>query len=461
MTLISLANVTDSLGGKAVLWELFSLNPPSMELCVRLCAGSPYLASILTSNPGMIDELMDSLMLDSLPSYDQMANSLAELCRGAVDIAPILHSFKNSMHLRVGVRNILGKDTIARTHTALSDIAEACMEQAIHHEFHRLVHQIGMPVCVDEAGVEEPAELVVLAVGKLGGREPNYHSDLDVIFLYEGRGATKSLVPNRRFESTTNRHFFNQLCQRVIHAVTRVGSTGRLYELDVRLRPLGRSGELAITVDDLRRYFEEGAGRVWERQALCKARPIWGSPRAQAAAMNCVHDVLTQHAWTPQLTEQVLQHRLDLQGGASVENMKRGAGGTMDVEFSVQLLQLIHAQEHPETLVPGTLEALDRLQAAGIVPTELAETLHSDYQFLRMVESSIRLMNMSARHELPTETAELQRLAYLLAPPGACPSPSEALALADRVHSVRRRCRHALQQIFSAALPPESSVNIA
>src|SRR5690606_24139420 len=99
------------------------------------------------------------------------------------------------------------------------------------------------------------------------------------------------------------------LCQRVIHAITRVGTTGRLYELDVRLRPMGRSGELAITIDDLGRYFSDGGGQIWERQALCKARPIWGSPPAQAAAMQRVQSILAQRIDPGQLAEKVAAHR--------------------------------------------------------------------------------------------------------------------------------------------------------
>ncbi len=101
-TLVNLSKVSDSLGGKGVLWELFSFNPASLHLYVELCASSPYLSGILTSNPGMIDELMDSLVLDKLPTQDTLENNLRELCRGAEDIEPILHSFKNAQQLRVG-----------------------------------------------------------------------------------------------------------------------------------------------------------------------------------------------------------------------------------------------------------------------------------------------------------------------------------------------------------------------
>ncbi|MGI9455604.1 MAG: hypothetical protein ACR2NU_03535, partial [Aeoliella sp.] len=123
-TLVTLSRVSDSLGGKAALWELFSNNHPTLNLYVTLCAACPYLAEILTSNPGMIDELLDSLLIDHLPSLPVLEESLAGLTRGAEDDEPILHSFKYSQHLRVGVRDILGKDTIEATHAALSDIAE-------------------------------------------------------------------------------------------------------------------------------------------------------------------------------------------------------------------------------------------------------------------------------------------------------------------------------------------------
>jgi [glutamine synthetase] adenylyltransferase / [glutamine synthetase]-adenylyl-L-tyrosine phosphorylase len=455
-TLISLANISDSLGGKSVLWELFNENPPSMQLCVQLCACSPYLAGILTSSPGMLDELLDSLMLDTLPDRESMAGNLDELCRGQQDISPMLHSFKNSMHLRVGVRDILGKDDIVETHAALSDIAEVCLEQVIHHEFHRLIHQLGMPLrqparehqAGNEVSPGEPAELVVLAAGKLGGREPNYHSDLDMIFLFDGEGLTKSLVPNRRFEPTTNRHFFNQLCQRVIQTVTRVGTTGKLFDLDVRLRPLGRSGVLAVTLDELHSYFTGQGGQVWELQALCKARPIWGSPRAQAAAMQSIRSVLGSLLWTPQLARQFGDYRLQLQEGASPRNLKRGPGGTMDIEFLVQVLQLKYASEQPEVLTPGTLQALARLQQYNCLSAELAQELSQHYRLLRRFESGIRLMNMSARHELPTDEALLQRLAFLLRgkPTMERPGAEEGASLAVQCEQVQRRCREIFNQ---------------
>src|SRR5205085_1360111 len=120
-------------------------NPPSLQLYVRLCAASPYLSDILTTNPGMLDELVDSLQLADLPTRSELDETLAELCRGANDTLPILHDFKNAQHLRIGVRDILAKDDIDRTHEALADVAETCLTHVAQLEFDSLVEKFGLP----------------------------------------------------------------------------------------------------------------------------------------------------------------------------------------------------------------------------------------------------------------------------------------------------------------------------
>ena len=153
-TLVNLDKVSDSLGGKGVLWELFSFNPPSLRLYVDLCAYSPYLSEILVSNPGMLDSLMDGLVLDKLPSRESLRAMLRELCRGAEDMDPILHSFKNDQQLRVGVRDILGKEDIQATTCALSEIAETCLEQIAEREYEKLAAKFGQPRIADGTRTE-------------------------------------------------------------------------------------------------------------------------------------------------------------------------------------------------------------------------------------------------------------------------------------------------------------------
>ncbi len=442
-TLISLIKVSDSLGGKGVLWELFNFSPPSMKLYVRLCASSPYLSGILTSNPGMIDELMDSLVLDKLPTLDILTETLSDLCRGAEDIEPILHSFKNSQHLRVGVRDILGKEDLRDSHRALSDIAETCLQRISQRQFQRLVAKYGMPVVQDSDG-ERDGELVIVAMGKLGGREPNYHSDLDVIFLYEEEGQTRA-TRRAKAESTTNQHFFSQLGQRIIGAVTKMGPHGRLYELDPRLRPTGESGSLAVSLPQFLRYFEEGQGQLWERQALCKARPIFGSEDACQRAMSVIRQAASCHAWQPESAEEIRRMRIRMQQHASDKNLKRGIGGTVDIEFIVQMLQMQNAAECPDVLATGTLDALDVLADGHFLSADDANYLARSYRFLRSVETGLRLMNTTARHDLPEDETELRKLAFLIRYRG----PGE---LVRDCRDYRRKNREVFHRVFDAAV---------
>lgn len=169
--LVNLDRVSESLGGKGVLWELFSFNPPSLRLYVELCAYSPHLSNILISNPGMIDGLMDSLVLDRLPTRDGLRETLKELCWAAEDIEPILHSFKNDQQLRVGVRDLLGKEDVQATTGVLSDIAEACLAQIAATEYQKLVAKFGRPQIGEGPRVGEPCDMAILAMGKFGGRK--------------------------------------------------------------------------------------------------------------------------------------------------------------------------------------------------------------------------------------------------------------------------------------------------
>ncbi len=463
-TLVSLSRVSDSLGGKAALWELFRTNHPTLNLYVTLCAACPYLAGMLTSNPGMIDELLDSLLIGQLPGVDSLERSLSDLTHGAEDLDPILHSFKHAQHLRVGVRDILGKDEIEATHAQLSDIAEVLLRQILTRENERLLEKLGMPqkgelaahrqevelapwhFSADEIG--QRCEFVVLALGKLGGREPNYHSDLDLVFLYESEGQTVS-SPSSRKGSTTNSHFFSELGQRLIKRATHFGPFGRLYEIDPRLRPTGRSGALAVSLDAFVNYFQNGGGQLWERQALCKARVLTGSPAAAQRALQAVAAATFAEPWQPQFATAIHHMRLKLQETASPRNLKRSAGGTMDTEFIVQMLQLQHGEQLPEIRVPGTLAALAALEQTQILPARDVEFLQSAYRFQRSIEARIRLMNSAGRHEYPENETDQAKLAFLL-------GHANASELSREVAQMFEEVRATFLRIFAAAEQPTS-----
>ncbi|MFT7633769.1 MAG: glutamate-ammonia-ligase adenylyltransferase, partial [Mariniblastus sp.] len=424
--LVTLATVSEHLGAKGVLWELFNFNPPTLSLYVRLCASSDYLTGILKSNPGMIDELVDALQMDGLPSRHWLESNIDELTRGATDLTPILHSFKNTQHMRVGIRDILGRDDVRDTHQALSDVAGICIQTAARMQFDRLFQKFGTPqtpapsdakpagqfVAATKQAMDCP--LVILGLGKLGGREPNYHSDLDVIFLYDPIQTDGQPFADRLADGITSQFFFSELAAEITKFLSHQPGFGRLYEVDSRLRPTGKSGALAVSMAEFERYFNSQQGKLWERQALCKARPVFGSNDRVARAMSMVRQAIQSQPWQANMVQEIREMRLAMEKGSTEQNLKRGAGGTVDVEFATQMLQLKHVVDDPSVLVPGTRDAIEKFQALGVLNDLDARQLGEGYQALRSVEARLRLMNTTARHDLPKKPKQLEKLAYLL-----------------------------------------------
>ena len=442
-TLGNLVAVSDSLGGKGVLWELFSCHPPSLDLTVRLCSSSPFLAKLLVGNPGMIDELLDSLLIPRLPAPAELDAALAELCRGAVDVEPILHAFKASQQLRIGVRDILGRQDVAETTAALSAIPEAILRVVMGREEERLVERLGEPMAGQGETVGVRAGPVVLGMGKFGGREMNYASDVDVVFLYDHDGISFHRRRTRRsVEGTTNAHFFGELAQRTMKVFNTFGPHGRLYELDSRLRPSGRSGPAAVSLDDFARYFAaDGPAAVWERQTLVKARVAIGGPAASTRAMRIVHAASYERPWTADEVAEIRRMRRRMEEGAKATNLKRGPGGVVDIEFAVQVLQLVHGGADASLRTPETQAGLVALHAAGHMPTGQFESLLDAYRLLRRIEGHIRLLDAPGRHDLPAAPEEQRTLAHLL-------GHESAAALLEEIRDVTARTRREFDEVF-------------
>lgn len=410
LTLQNLAVSCRSLGGKGVLWELFSAHEPSFDLYIRLCGASPYLIGILTSNPGMIDELLDSLMLNRLPNEQQLGYMLHELCRGAEDIEPIVYSFKNAGHLSVGARDILGKESISDTHRALSNIAEVCFQQIVNAQYTRLISRFGVPM--NKEG--DPCQFAVLAFGKLGAREPNYHSDIELMVIFDAHGMTKPLVSNRHHEPISAEFFFHQLAQKIAQTANRIGRSGRLYETKNWTCSFDPNAMLAWQIDDFKNFLIATPNQAQVRQQLCNARAFIGDPSFMKRVHHALRDIAIQRAWSPLDQKSALEFRQNLEKSATPRNLKRGVGGTVDVEFIAQTMILQNVAKNESLFVPGTLDQIEQLRASGYIRPEDADQLHEGYNYLRGVESGLRLLNTQARHDLPGPGPELERLAYVL-----------------------------------------------
>jgi [glutamine synthetase] adenylyltransferase / [glutamine synthetase]-adenylyl-L-tyrosine phosphorylase len=177
---------------------------------------------------------------------------------------------------------------------------------------------------------------------------------------------------------------------------------------------MGKSGMLAVPIDSFARYFSDGRGQLWERQALCKARVVYGTPSAAEYAMQAIEAAAFGPKWRPEFATEIREMRRKLEETASRRNLKRGIGGTVDTEFLVQMLQLRYGGDDPSIRKPGTLDALEALEAGGYLASDDADYFRRSYRFQRSVEARIRLMNAAGRHELPENEKELAKLAFLL-----------------------------------------------
>jgi glutamate-ammonia-ligase adenylyltransferase len=344
----------------------------------------------------------------------------------------------------VGVRDILGKEDVQAVTGALSDIAQTCLAQIAAREYERLAERFGTPRIAAGRRAGKPCDWVILGMGKFGGREMNYHSDLDIVFLYEADGHTAADSEQSARQTTTNQHFFSELGQRIIKTAGRLSSLGRLYEVDARLRPTGKSGALTTTFKEFVRYFLSGGGQLWERQALCKARVVYGSQRARRLADSAVAKAAFGRRWRRKDAEEIRDMRRRLEETALAGDLKRGTGGIVDIEFLVQMLQLQHGRNNPKLREPNTLTALHGLYAGGLLSADDYELLDAGYRLLRTVEGRLRLMNSTARDQLPQDHTELAKLAHLLHYPGGD-------GLMTDIENATRQTRRRFERIFQEA----------
>ncbi len=399
MALNNLEKVSASLGAKAVLWELFNFNPPTLRLYVELCSTSQFLCEILINNPGMVDDLMDSLVDDRALPASAIRAELADLCRGAEDLTPILLGFRNKELVRIGTRDILGREPIRDVTRELADVAEAIVGQVAREQFQARVEKVGHP---RRAADGKRSRWAIVAMGKLGGRELNYHSDLDLVFLHDG-------------DTPESEEFFTDLVKRVLRALGGSSGTSRLYAVDTRLRPHGSAGALAITLEGLRQYFGGNGtqhARSWERLALTRARVIYSSGGLGRDIAEAIRDLLIHVEDVEGLSRDALEMRKKLEGSSGTQDLRRGLGGLLDIEFLVQYLQIVelsggHADSFPRSNVWDALDALRRCQRLD--PVAHAE-LRDAYEFLRTVENRLRIVQNRPVVELPDSLEELVRL---------------------------------------------------
>ena len=361
-------------------------------------AYSRHLARLLQARPELQDELRAAAPLDAV----MLQAWLGEAPLTEDNLKPALRRLKQRAMARIASRDLAGQADLAEVVESMTLVADAAVAAALEVTEAALVARYGEPR--NAAGARQ--RLIVIGMGKLGGRELNVSSDIDLIFVYPEDGDTDGS------RSVSNFEFFTRLGKSLINALAEITGDGQVFRVDMRLRPNGDSGPLACSFDMLENYFYT-QGREWERYAWIKARPLTGESWTELenirnsfvfrkyldfGAINAMRDL---HA----------QIRREVAKKDMANNVKLGPGGIREIEFIAQVFQLIRGGRDTALRVKPTLEVLKRLVDRGQLELEDVVALSGAYRFLRRLEHRLQYLDDAQTHALPDNPDDQQRVA--------------------------------------------------
>jgi glutamate-ammonia-ligase adenylyltransferase len=345
---------------------LFSARPHFLDLLAKIVGSAPRLATYLARHPTILDALLDAEFLNRLPSRAELDAQFAATAVGSYEeILDGTRRFAREAVFRVGVQIVDGVAKAQQAGPALADIAE-CVVRG-------LLPKVEAELAAS-AGRIAGAGFAVVAMGKLGGREMTASSDLDLVFVYDVPPGIEASNGQKPLPPTL---YFARLAQRLIAALTTPTAAGALYEVDMRLRPTGNKGPVAVSLQTFREYHARESW-TWEHMALTRARLIAGPPQLQATVASDIRRRLTQLRDASTIIADARDMRVRVAetfAGRNVWDLKYAPGGLVDIEFIAQTLQLVHAPAVPEILDTNTVAALEKLRDAGLLSVPDADVL--------------------------------------------------------------------------------------
>jgi glutamate-ammonia-ligase adenylyltransferase len=359
--------------------QLFSLlyaNPGLLDLIAEIMGGAPRLADHLSRHAYLLEAVLARGFFDPLPPAEELTAEVREALRQAndfQDVLDIVRRWTKDRQFQVGVRvlrHVADGDSAGAPLADIADAAISALHPYVEQEFAR------------QHGRLPGAGIATVALGKLGSREMTVTSDLDLIFIYDvpADGASEEAWNSRLSDGAKPLppiHYYARLTQRLINAITAPTGEGRLFEVDMRLRPSGNQGPIASGIDGFRRYQEESAW-TWEHMALTRARVVAAAPALGRRIEHVLRDILARPRDPAKLAADVrdMRQRVAQQyPGDQFWDIKYRRGGMLDLEFIAQYLQLRHAAANPSVLHPNTTEALQRLAGSGVLDHATAEEL--------------------------------------------------------------------------------------
>lgn len=380
--LSNLAAWLANVGSRSLYYRLLTEHPAALDALVTVLAASQFLSDILIRNPEYFEVLANPAIRDR----QRTAADFLDEARRRVAIArtenakrDALRRFKPPEVLRIGARDILGLADVPATVAEISSFADACVQLA-----------------VEIAGAQ--TDFAVIAMGKLGGCELNYASDIDLIFIH-----ADTLPQDQAL----------RFAEAVQDTLERRTDAGIVFRVDLRLRPEGRFGAISRSLSSCRAYYESWAEN-WERQALIKARFIAGDETVGRAFIELVEPFVYRHRVEERFLADIRANKRRAEkkvarAGEGETNVKEGVGGIRDVEFAIQLLQLVAGGAHPELRTANTLVALDRLVEFTLLTPQERDILRESYLFLRHVEHRLQIMDERPIRNIPRDPNELAK----------------------------------------------------
>jgi len=385
--------VLEAIGSRSAYFALLNENAQVRRKLVELAARGEFLAAQIASHPLLLDELLDeSAGARPTPRDELEAEVSARLAHLAEDEperqVEVLRQFQRAAIFRVAMADLTGAIPLMRVSDYLTDIAEIIIEQAMRLAWAQMTAQFGVPQTHRRDGPGHRAvNICAVGYGKLGGNELGYASDLDLVFLHD---AAPEAAETNAAKPVDNQVFFIRFAQRALHLLTMHSAAGRLYEVDVRLRPSGKGGMLITRVGAFAEYQEKEAW-TWEHQALLHARAVAGDAALRAEFERVRVDVLrrcvrrdTLRVEVRNMRERMRKELSRSRPGAGSFDIKQDAGGTADIEFLAQYWALLHASTHPPVVMfADTIRQLESVASADLVPQATVDVLTHAYRKYR------------------------------------------------------------------------------
>ncbi|MCF1438126.1 MAG: bifunctional [glutamate--ammonia ligase]-adenylyl-L-tyrosine phosphorylase/[glutamate--ammonia-ligase] adenylyltransferase, partial [Shewanella sp.] len=403
--------------------EWLALTHDDRQRVIRVLSLSDYIATQLCRHPDWLPTVVAPRALDEHQSYGEQLTQLLDKVADDEQARKCLRDFRNRHLVTLAYRDFLNLSTLSTSLEDISALAEALIIGARDWAYRKLCTQYGTPC--DAEGNPQP--LLILGMGKLGGGELNFSSDVDLIFVFPEHGETRK---GRR--ALDNQQFFTRMGQKVVNLLDQVTMDGFVFRVDMRLRPYGDSGPLVVSSHAFEDYYQE-QGRDWERYAMVKARVLGPQTSEGMALQEMLRPFVYRRYIDFSAIESLRRMKQlisrDVRRRQLSNNIKLGAGGIREVEFVVQSFQLIRGGREPSLRTPSIHRAMESLNARGPLDARALDELRQGYDFLRRVENLLQAIDDKQTQTLPDNNRDWQRLCAVL-------GEADILALQARIDAV-------------------------